>query len=105
MNINKRKVVDSTFKNYKPFFIKIDTYRDISVQIRPLFANFRPVKFRSRNQTPPNSVRIKPSKAGVPKPGGDGGDIFPNNLTVSPQLFEYGLHLHPPPNNLTLVCI
>ena len=33
--------------------------------------------------------------AGVPKPG-VGGIYPPNNLTVSPQQFEYGLHLHPP---------
>ena len=34
--------------------------------------------------------------AGVPKPGGGGWGIYPpNNLTVSPQQFEYGLHLHP----------
>ena len=56
-----RKVVDSVLKNYKPFFINISTYRDILVQIRPLFADFRPVKIRSRDRAPPRSVFKKPS--------------------------------------------
>ena len=34
--------------------------------------------------------------AGVPKPGGDGGYILPNNLLYFPQYFKYGLHLHSP---------
>ena len=62
MNITK-KVVDSVLKNQEQLFINIGTYRDILVQICPLFANFRPVKFRSRDRAPPNSVRIKPLKA------------------------------------------
>ena len=61
MYLTKRAVVDSVFKNYNPFFNNIDTYRDILVQIRPLFADFRPVKFRSCDRSPSNSVRIKPS--------------------------------------------
>ena len=38
-------------------------------------------------------LQLRILQPGVPKPG---GDILPNNLTVSPQYFEYGLHLHPP---------
>ena len=34
-------------------------------------------------------AKSQDSQAGVPKPGGDEEDI-------SPQEFEYGLHLHPP---------
>ena len=48
--MTKRKVVDSVLKNHKPFFINIGNYRDISVQIRQLFANFRSVKFWSRDR-------------------------------------------------------
>ena len=50
-------------KNYKPFFINISYYRDISVQIRQLFAHFRPVKFWSRNRAPPSLVCIKQLQA------------------------------------------
>ena len=61
MNIARRKGINHVFKNHKPFVINIRTYRDItSVYIRPLFAHFRPVIFRSRDHAPPNSVRIKP---------------------------------------------
>ena len=48
--ITKKKVVDSVLKNHKPFSIKIDNHRDISVQIRQLFAHFRPATFWSRNR-------------------------------------------------------
>ena len=34
----------SIFQHHKPFFINIDTYRDILVQIRPFFDNFWPLK-------------------------------------------------------------
>ena len=54
MNITKTKVFDSVFKNHKPISINIGNYRDISVQIRPLFAHFRPVKFWSLDRPPPN---------------------------------------------------
>ena len=46
------------FKNRKAFFINIDIYRDKSVQIRQLFAHFRPVNIWSRDQAPPNSFCI-----------------------------------------------
>ena len=54
MNTTKRKVVDRVFKNHKPLFINISDYRDISVQIRPLFANFLLVKRRFQDQAPSN---------------------------------------------------
>ena len=38
-------MVNSVLKIYKPFFFNIGNYRDISVQIRQVFAHFRPVKF------------------------------------------------------------
>ena len=60
-SITKRKVVDSVFKNHKPFFINIGNYRDISVQIRQLFADFGSVKFWSRDRETPNFVCIKHS--------------------------------------------
>ena len=53
---NQKKVVDSVLKNRLPFFINIGNYRDILVQIRQLFAHFRPVKFWSRDWAPLNSV-------------------------------------------------
>ena len=53
MNITKIKAVDSVLKSHKPFFINIGNYRDISVQNRPLSAHFWPVKFWSRDWTPP----------------------------------------------------
>ena len=56
MNITKRKVVDRVLKNHKPFFINIGTYRNIPVQICPLFAAFRILKLRSRDRAYPNSV-------------------------------------------------
>ena len=56
MKITKRKVVESVLKNHKSFSIKIDIYRDISVQNRPLSAHFRPVTFWSSDRVPPNSV-------------------------------------------------
>ena len=56
---NQKKVVDSVLKNYKPFFINMGYYRDISVQIRQLFAHFLRAKFWSRDSEPPNSVCIK----------------------------------------------
>ena len=65
MNITKQKVVDSVFKNYKSFFINIGNYRDISVQTRQLFTRFLPVKFWSRERTPPNSVCIKHLQAPI----------------------------------------
>ena len=40
---NQKKVVDTVLKNRKPLFINIGNYRDISDQIRQLFAHFRPV--------------------------------------------------------------
>ena len=61
VNEHNQKVVNSVFKDYKPVFINGGAYRDISIQIRPLFADFRPVKFRSCDRTPPNLVPIKPS--------------------------------------------
>ena len=54
MNISKRKVVNSGLKNHKPFFINIGNYRDISVQNRPLLANFLAVKVWSRDRAPQN---------------------------------------------------
>ena len=51
MNITK-KVFDSVLKNYKPFFINIGNYRNILIQIRQIFAHFRPVKFWSRDGAP-----------------------------------------------------
>ena len=62
MNITKRKVIDSVLKNHKPFFIKIGIYRDISVQVRQLFAHFRPVKFWLRDLVPLSSVCTKTAK-------------------------------------------
>ena len=59
MNIPNGKVVDSAFKNHKTFFINIGTYRDKTVQTCQLFANSRPVKFRSRDRASPNLVHIK----------------------------------------------
>ena len=59
MKITKRKVVNSVCKIHKQFFINISTYRDLSVYIRPLFIDFRPVKFRLRDRAPPNSMCIK----------------------------------------------
>ena len=46
-------------KNFKPFFINIGNYDDISVQIRQLFVHFRSVKFWSCNRAPQNLVCIK----------------------------------------------
>ena len=37
-------------KNHKPFFIKIDIDRDESIENRPVFAHFRPVKSWSRDR-------------------------------------------------------
>ena len=48
-------MVDSVLKIHKPFFIIKGNYQDISV-LTQLFANFRPVKFRSRDRALPNSV-------------------------------------------------
>ena len=59
MNITNGKAGDSVLKNYKPFFINIGNYRDISVQNRLLSAHFGPEKFWSRNWAPPNLVCIE----------------------------------------------
>ena len=59
VNERNQKVVDSAFKNHKPFFIDIGNNRDISVQNRQLFTNFGSVKFWSRNRVLPNSVCIR----------------------------------------------
>ena len=42
---NQKRVVESVLKNYKPFFINIGNYRDISIQIPQLLAHFRLVTF------------------------------------------------------------
>ena len=60
-NITKRTVADGVLKNHKPFFINIGNYRDISLQIRQLFAHLRPVKYWSRDRAPPNTVCMRHS--------------------------------------------
>ena len=50
--ITKRNMVDYVLKIHKPFFINIDNYRNISVQIRQLFAHFWPVTFFHETRLP-----------------------------------------------------
>ena len=47
-------MVDSVFKNYKPFFINIGNDRDISPRICELFIHFWPVKFVHVTGSPKN---------------------------------------------------
>ena len=65
MHITRRKAVDKVLKNHKPFFIDIGSIPDIPVQICRLSANFRPLKLRSRDRAPTNSVLVcvKPPSA------------------------------------------
>ena len=59
VNKHNQKVVDSVLHNHKPFFIIIGNYRDISVQIRQLFAHFRPIRFWTRDRAPAKAIRTK----------------------------------------------
>ena len=52
MNVTKRKAVDRVLKNHKLFFIRVDIYRDVLIQNRPLSAHFRPITFWSRDRVP-----------------------------------------------------
>ena len=63
MKITIRKVLNSVLsvlKNHSLFLKNITTNRDKPLQNFPLFLNFRPRKFRSRDLVPSNLVRIHP---------------------------------------------
>ena len=56
-------MVDSVLKIHKSFSIKIGIYQNISVQNRPISANFQPVTFWSLDWVPAKLVCMNHLKA------------------------------------------